>query len=95
MIQENRLDLVVRLHTSLPPGKIGLARQPAPPGHNRGETAMGPNAGLTEVLIPAGFVRTAYDPGFVLSEDGTRYVDGPIVPQNSTQRLDFHEDRTI
>jgi hypothetical protein len=35
---------------------------------------MGPNAGLTEVLIPAGFVRTAYDPVFVLSEDGTRYV---------------------
>ena len=25
VIQENRLDVVVRLHTSLPPGKIGLA----------------------------------------------------------------------
>ena len=74
VLEENRLDLVVRLHTSLPPGKIGLAPQPQPPGNRRGETAMGPNAGLTEVLIPAGFVRTAYDPVFVLSEDGTRYV---------------------
>ena len=25
VIQENRLDVVVRLHTSLPPGKIGFA----------------------------------------------------------------------
>ena len=30
VIQENRLDVVVRLHTSLPPGKIGLAPQPGP-----------------------------------------------------------------
>ena len=32
VIQENRLDVVVRLHTSLPPGKIGLAPQPGPGG---------------------------------------------------------------
>ena len=30
VIQENRLDVVVRLHTSLPPGKIALAPQPGP-----------------------------------------------------------------
>lgn len=35
---------------------------------------MGPFAGLTEVLIPAGYVRTVYDPVFVLSADKTRYV---------------------
>jgi amidase len=74
VLQENKLDLVVRLHTSLPPGRIGLAGQPQPEGNTRGETAFGPNAGLTEVLIPAGFVRTIYDPAFVLSEDGTSYV---------------------
>ena len=34
----------------------------------------GPNAGLTEVLIPAGYVTTAYDPVFALSADKTRYV---------------------
>jgi amidase len=42
--------------------------------HNlRPETFNGPNAGLTEVLIPAGYVTTVYDPVFALSEDGTRY----------------------
>jgi amidase len=39
----------------------------------RPETFNGPNAGLTEVLIPAGYVTTAYDPVFALSEDCTRY----------------------
>ena len=34
----------------------------------------GPNAGLTEVLVPAGYVRTAYDPVFALSEDRKKYV---------------------
>jgi amidase len=30
---------------------------------------LGPNAGLTEILIPAGYVRTVYDPRFVLATD--------------------------
>jgi hypothetical protein len=38
---------------------------------------MGPNAGLTEVLVPAGYVRTTYDPVFKLTEDGMRYVSSP------------------
>ncbi|HET6337471.1 MAG TPA: amidase family protein [Polyangiales bacterium] len=77
VIQENHLDVVVRLHTSLPPGQIGLASQPGPAGDTRGETPMGPNQGLTEVLIPAGYVRTAYDPRFALSEDGLEYDPVP------------------
>jgi Asp-tRNA(Asn)/Glu-tRNA(Gln) amidotransferase A subunit family amidase len=74
VIHENRLDVVVRLHTSLPPGKIGLAPWPAPPGDTRGDLRMGPYAGETEVLIPAGYVRTVYDPHFVLSPDNRRYI---------------------
>ena len=35
---------------------------------------MGPFAGLTEVLIPAGYVTTIYDPVFVLSPDKKRYI---------------------
>ena len=77
VIQENRLDVVVRLHTSLPPGKIGLAPQPGPAGDTRGDLRMGPYAGETEVLIPAGYVRTVYDPTFVLSPDRRRYVATP------------------
>jgi Asp-tRNA(Asn)/Glu-tRNA(Gln) amidotransferase A subunit family amidase len=71
---ENRLDAVVRLHTPFPPGKIGGAYQPGLPGNLRLETFYGPNAGLTEVLVPAGYVTTVYDPVFTLSPDGMRYV---------------------
>ena len=74
VIQENRLEVVVRLHTSLPPGKIGLAPWPGPEGNTRSEMTMGPNAGETEVLIPAGYVREAYDATFVLSPDRKRYI---------------------
>ncbi len=74
VIYENHLDAVVRLHYSLPPGKIGLAGQPEPPNDIRGELRMGPFAGVTEVLIPAGYVRTVFDPVFVLSADKKRYI---------------------
>jgi amidase len=74
VMQENHLDVVVRLHYSLPPGKIGLAPQPEPPGDTRGEIRMGPFAGLTEVLIPGGYVRTVYDPVFALTADKKRYI---------------------
>ncbi len=77
VIFENRLDALVRLHTPFPPGKIGGAYQPGLPGNLRPETFYGPNAGLTEVLIPAGYVTTAYDPVFALSADGKRYVPVP------------------
>jgi len=43
----------------------------------RPEAFYGPNAGLTEVLIPAGYVTTVYDPVFALSPDGKRYVSVP------------------
>jgi Asp-tRNA(Asn)/Glu-tRNA(Gln) amidotransferase A subunit family amidase len=74
VIQENQLDLVVRLHTSLPPGKIGGPPQPGAQGNARGELRMGPYAGVTEVLIPAGYVREVYDPTWVLSPDKRRYI---------------------
>jgi Asp-tRNA(Asn)/Glu-tRNA(Gln) amidotransferase A subunit family amidase len=74
---ENHLDALVRLHTPFPPGKIGGAYQPGLPHNLRPETFYGPNAGLTEVLIPAGYVTTVYDPVFALSPDGTRYVPAP------------------
>jgi Asp-tRNA(Asn)/Glu-tRNA(Gln) amidotransferase A subunit family amidase len=74
VMMENRLDVGVRLHYPLPPGKIGLANQPGPQGDTRGEIRMGPYAGLTEVLIPAGYVRTVYDPAWALSQDKRRYI---------------------
>ena len=83
VILENRLDALVRVHTLLPPAKIGGAREPAAFHALRAEAAYGPNAGLTEVLIPAGFVKTAYDPVFTLNEEGTRYM--PVLSEIPTE----------
>jgi amidase len=78
VILENRLDALVRLHTPWPPGVIGGAHQPrGGPSNLSRESFYGPNAGLTEVLVPAGYVTTVYDPLFVLSPDATRYVPTP------------------
>jgi hypothetical protein len=66
------------LHTPLPPAKIGGANDPLGGRNNLlPESFYGPNAGLTEVLIPAGYVTTVYDPVFVLSPNGWRYLPVP------------------
>jgi Asp-tRNA(Asn)/Glu-tRNA(Gln) amidotransferase A subunit family amidase len=74
VILENKLDTLVRLHTPWPPGLIGHAYQYDIASNLRPESLSGPNAGLTEVLIPAGYVTTVYDPVYQLTPDGTRYV---------------------
>jgi Asp-tRNA(Asn)/Glu-tRNA(Gln) amidotransferase A subunit family amidase len=73
---ENRLDVLVRLHTPWPPGKIGGAGQGLRNNLTM-ESLSGPNAGLTEVLIPAGFVTTVYDPVYQLGADGKSYLHVP------------------
>jgi amidase len=76
VILENHIDALVRLHTPFPPGKIGGAGQGVRNNLTL-ESLSGPNAGLTEVLIPAGYVTTAYDPVYKLSPDGARYMHVP------------------
>src|SRR5262249_32805426 len=57
---------------------IGGAHQPrGGPSNLSRESLYGPNAGLTEVLVPAGYVTRVYDPVFALSPDGKRYVPAP------------------
>jgi amidase len=77
VILENKLDALVRLHTPWPPGLIGGAYQYDIPSNLTPESFTGPNAGLTEVLVPAGYVTTVYDPTYRLTPDGTRYVSKP------------------
>ncbi len=74
---ENKLDAFVRLHSPWPPGIIGTPEQYGLPSNLRPESLYGPNAGLTEMLVPAGYVNVAYDPVFKLSEDGMKYVWSP------------------
>jgi amidase len=77
VILENKLDALVRLHTPWPPGLIGHPQQYDIPSNLAPESMTGPNAGLTEVLIPAGYVKTVYDPVFTLNADATRYISKP------------------
>src|SRR5262249_4610536 len=77
VILENKLDALVRLHTPWPPGLIGWPHQYDIQSNLAPESLSGPNAGLTEVLVPAGYITTVYDPVFGLSPDGTRYVSRP------------------
>ena len=74
VIYENQLDALVRLHTPVPPALIGGAEEPGLIDRLRQEMLYGPNAGLTEILVPAGYVQVAYDARFVLSPDKKRYV---------------------
>ena len=62
VILENKLDALVRLHTPWPPGLIGHPHQYDIPHNLAPESLSGPNAGLTEVLVPAGYVTTVFDP---------------------------------
>src|SRR4029077_1981799 len=74
VIIENKLDALVRLHTPWPPGLIGHAYQYDIASNLTPESLSGPNAGLTEVLVPAGYVTVVYDTVYQLSPDGMRYV---------------------
>ncbi len=74
VLLENHLDVLVRLHSPHPPGRIGDPAEFNNPHNLPPESLSGPNAGLTEVLVPAGYVRTAYDPVFVLSDDRKQYL---------------------
>jgi Asp-tRNA(Asn)/Glu-tRNA(Gln) amidotransferase A subunit family amidase len=86
VILENHLDALVRLHTPYAPGKIGGPSHPGTSQNIRMESFNGPNAGLTEVLIPAGYVNAVYDPVFGLSSDSSQYVaiaaDNPTLVDN-------------
>ncbi len=77
VMAENKLDVIIQLHSALPPGKIGLA--PEPSVNDRSPSySFGPHAGITEMLIPAGYVRVAYDATFELAtdENGRKFYRG-------------------
>lgn len=68
----NSLDALVRLQTRLCPARwrCGRAGQPS---NWLPETRYGPNAGLTEGLIPAGYETTSFEPVFRPNADCTRH----------------------
>lgn len=77
VMHENKLDALVRAHTVLPPGRIAYPEEPGLAKHYFFESFHGPNAGLTEILVPAGFVRQVCDAEFELAADRTSYQATP------------------
>ena len=74
VIQENRLDVVVRLHTSLPPGKIGLAPLARAAGRYSRRHPHGAVRRRDRSADSRGLRATVYDATFVLSPDRRRYI---------------------
>lgn len=63
--------------TPLPPAIIGGAEEPGLIDRLRLEHFFGPNAGLSEILVPAGYVKLAYDARFKLSDDQLTFLNIP------------------
>lgn len=84
VLHENRLESLVRAHTVLPPARIGYPEEPGLARHYFFESFHGPNAGLTEILIPAGFVQEVCDPEYALAEDRRSYQG---IPGRSLSRV--------
>ena len=79
VLHENNLEAFVRVHTVLPPARIGYPEEPGLARHYFFESFHGPNAGLTEILVPAGFVKEVCDADFVLAPDRKSYSSKPGV----------------
>lgn len=77
VMHENRLEALVRAHTVLPPARIGYPEEPGLARHYFFESFHGPNAGLTEILVPAGFVRQVCDAEFELNAERNAYRAKP------------------
>jgi len=77
VLHENQLECLVRAHTVLPPARIGYPEEPGLARHYFFESFHGPNAGLTEILVPAGFVQSVCDAEFALSEDRRSFTGVP------------------
>lgn len=84
VLHENQLEALVRVHTVLPPARIGYPEEPGLARHYFFESFHGPNAGLTEILVPAGFVQEVCDAEFALTADGLAYHG---VPGKSFKRI--------
>ena len=85
VLHENKLEALVRVHTVLPPARIGYPEEPGLARHYFFESFHGPNAGLTEILVPAGYVNEVCDAEFALAEDGQSYK---AKPGTSLQKVD-------
>jgi Asp-tRNA(Asn)/Glu-tRNA(Gln) amidotransferase A subunit family amidase len=76
VMQENKIDVFVNPEQTTAPYLLGGALEPEVNGRGTQSCCQGFTAllGSPEADVPAGYVITAYDPQYVLSEDETQYI---------------------
>ncbi len=76
VMQQNRLDVLVNPENTLPHRKVGGPSEPNVNGRGAAGATQTITAlvGAPEIVVPAGFNDVVYEPRFVLSEAGDRYV---------------------
>jgi Asp-tRNA(Asn)/Glu-tRNA(Gln) amidotransferase A subunit family amidase len=74
---ENDIDVFVNPEQTTPPYILGGAAEPEINGRASISccTRFTAILGAPEVEVPAGYVRTTYDPEYVLSEDKKKYIE--------------------
>ncbi len=73
VMRRNDLDLLVNPTITIPPVRIGYAREPSVNDRPTGRFPTSANLGIPELTVPAGFNRTVYEPEYVLNEDQDDY----------------------
>ncbi len=85
VMYENNIDVFVNPEQTTPPYKIGGPGEPEVNGRPAASCCAQFTAllGGPEIDVPAGYVRTVYDPQYVLSADKTRYntVTGTVASE--------------
>src|SRR4030095_13749378 len=69
VMRENNLDVLVNPLNTVPIPKIGGPGEPEINSRPSNRFAFTADAGIPEIIVPAGFKRFAYEPKFVLSAD--------------------------
>jgi len=73
VMRENNLDVLVNPLTTIPIPKIGGPVEPEINSRPSNRYAFTADAGIPEIVVPAGFNRVVYEPKFALSSDTRSY----------------------
>ena len=73
VMRENNLDVLVNPLTTIPIPKIGGPVEPEINSRPSNRYAFTADAGIPEIVMPAGFNRVVYEPRFALSADTRSY----------------------
>ena len=74
VMRQNDLDVLVNPTTTIPPARIGYARQPVVNNRSLGRFPTSANLGIPEITVPAGFNAVVFEPEYTLNAAKDDYV---------------------